>query len=119
MFKQILEELINHTQGAFAALVVDLDGLLIDSCGRSEGCNFEQMAAHFSQLLKNSAEMTSSLQSSSLMEVSFVASDLRVVMRVLAGSYSVVLLLSEGANLGQARFELRKIQFDLEKELAV
>jgi hypothetical protein len=42
-----------------------------------------------------------------------------MILRLLTDSYFVMLLLSDSANLGLARFELRKSQFDLEKELAL
>lgn len=119
MFKQLLEGLLHSVDGAVGAFVVGLDGLLVESCGRSGDFNFEQLAADCSVLLKHSFAATASLPSRSLEELSLVTDNLRVVVRLLADSYFVVLLLSDTAHLGRARFELRKIHFELEKELAL
>ena len=119
MFKQLLEDLLNHVDGAEAALVVDFDGLLIEQYSLSNDYHFEQLAADSSQLLKSSIAAAASLPDGSIKEIAIITNSLRVVFRILADSYFVALLLSESANLGKARFKLRKIQSDLEKELAM
>lgn len=119
MFKQLLENLLDNVDGAVVGLVGGLDGLLVDHVSRQDGYSHEQMAADCTQLLKSAMQTAASLPAGSLQELSLSTRELRLVLRLLSESYFVALLLSESANLGRARFELRKMHFDLEKELAL
>jgi predicted regulator of Ras-like GTPase activity (Roadblock/LC7/MglB family) len=119
VFKHLLENLLQRVAGSETAMVVGLDGLVVDSFTRHDNGNLEQLAADSSSLIKSGLATTASLSSAALQELTLITGGQRIIMRLLTDSYFVMLLLSDSANLGLARFELRKAQFDLEKELAL
>ena len=114
-----MEKLIGQIDGAVAVCVTGLDGLLIDHYSLDVQFDFEQLVADCSQLLKNGTTTTESLSFGPLREVSLVTERMRIVLRLLADSYFVALILSDNAHIGRARFRLRKIHLELERKLAL
>jgi predicted regulator of Ras-like GTPase activity (Roadblock/LC7/MglB family) len=115
MFKDILEGLLKRVDGSMAAFLAGSDGLIIEQCCREghDGLDLEQLAADCTQIIRNGSGMLDDLA-----EVALSGTNQRLILRLLAGSYFVVLIISGSAMTGRARYELLKLQSSLEAEIA-
>lgn len=122
MFKDVLRNLVEGTDGAVASILMGFDGITVDSYTRgstaSPPCSVETVGAEYSALLGQIKQASSMLEFGSTSEVSVQADGMMTVLRLLNDEYFVALALEPSANLGRARYMLRVKSSSLLEQLS-
>ena len=108
MFKEILQDLVNRTDGGVAGLLMASDGIAIDQYSRGDGpFDIESVGMEYSVVLKGVQRATEMLDTGATQEVSVKTERLTTVVRMLSDEYFVALAVEPGGNVGKARYLLR------------
>ena len=121
MFKEILETLLERTEGSLGALIMGIDGIAVERSLRQAGqeANLDVAAAEFTSLVRSAQRAGKDTGLGSLRELVISLDDAVLLMRLLGRDYFVVLAIRPDGNLGRARFELRKAELQMAGEFAV
>lgn len=121
MFKSILENIIERTEGSLGALIMGVDGIAVERSLKQEGqeANLDVAAAEFTSLVRSAQRAGTDTGLGNLRELVISLEDAVLLMRLLGKDYFVVLAISPEGNLGRARFELRKAEIQMANEFAV
>lgn len=119
MFKEILKDVVDNTEGGVASLLMGFDGIPVDQYVREgEGFDVETVGMEYSVILKNIRNAAQMLEAGDAQEVSVQAERVTTVIRLLNDEYFLAIALRPSGNLGKARFLLRtrgtKLLSDLE-----
>jgi predicted regulator of Ras-like GTPase activity (Roadblock/LC7/MglB family) len=108
MFKEILQELVNRTDGGVAGLLMASDGIAIDQYSKGDGpFDIESVGMEYSVVLKGVQRAAEMLDAGTTEEVSVQTERLTTVVRMLSDEYFVALAVAPGGNVGKARYLLR------------
>jgi len=121
MFKELLESMIERTEGSLGALIMGTDGIAVEKVLGEAGtdANLDVAAAEFTSLVRSAQRAGNDTGLGALRELVVSLDNAIVVMRVLTKDYFVVLAIRAEGNLGRGRFELRKAELKLAKEFAI
>jgi len=121
MFKEMLDSIVERTEGSLGALIMGTDGIAVEKVLGAAGmdANLDVAAAEFTSLVRSAQRAANDTGLGTLRELVISLEGALMVMRLLSRDYFVVLALSSQGNLGRARFELRKAELKLAKEFAV
>src|SRR5438045_9003604 len=110
MFKEMLETIIDRTEGSLGALIMGTDGIAVEKVLGLAGleANLDVAAAEFTSLVRSAQRAGVDTGLGGLRELVISLEGAVMVMRLLSKDYFVVMALSCDGNLGRARFELRK-----------
>ena len=117
MLDDLLQELLDRIPGSAAAILVGSDGLVVGRRIVDKQCPFEQLAAHGSLLFKNGLDLLTSIPGNELHELVLVTGKNTLLWRSIGTSYFVMLVLSDSALLGKARYILHKTEMNFVREL--
>lgn len=121
MFKQMLESIVERTEGSLGALIMGTDGIAVErvfsEAGR-EG-NLDVAAAEFTSLVRNAQRSGNDTGLGNLRELVISLENSILAIRVLSRDYFVVLALTPEGNLGRGRYELRKAELTMAGEFTV
>lgn len=118
MFKDVLRDLVERTEGGIAGLVMGFDGIPVEQYVRN-GSSFdvETVGMEYSVLLGQISKAAEQLDAGPAREVSIQAERLTTVIRLLNSEYFVALALAPQGNFGKGRFLLRMVTPKLLDEL--
>ena len=121
MFKEVLDTVLEHTEGSLGALIMGLDGIAVERSLKEEGqdANLDVAAAEFTSLVRNAQRAGKDTGLGGLRELVISLDKAIVLVRLLGQDYFVVLAISPEGNLGRARFELRKAELQIASEFAL
>jgi len=121
MFKEMLNSILERTEGSLGALIMGTDGIAVEKVLGEAGvdANLDVAAAEFTSLVRGAQRAGNDTGLGGLRELVVSLESAVMVMRLLNRDYFVVLALNSHGNLGRARFELRKAELMLAKEFAV
>ena len=121
MFKQLLESIIERTEGSLGALIMGTDGIAVEKVLGEAGreANLDVAAAEFTSLVRNAQRAGNDIGLGNLRELVISLDESVLVLRLLGRDYFVVLALRPDGNLGRGRFELRKAELQLAREFAI
>jgi predicted regulator of Ras-like GTPase activity (Roadblock/LC7/MglB family) len=121
MFKEMLETIIERTEGSLGALILGTDGIAVEKVLGDAGAeaNLDVAAAEFTSLVRSAQRAGTDTGLGGLRELVISLESAVLVMRLLSRDYFVVLAMSPHGNLGRGRFELRKAELQLAKEFAL
>lgn len=108
MFKEILQDVVDRTDGGVAGLLMASDGIAIDQYSRADGpFDIESVGMEYSVVLKGVQRAAEMLDAGSTREVSVQTERLTTVVRMLSDEYFVALAIEPGGNVGKGRYLLR------------
>ncbi|MBN1654240.1 MAG: hypothetical protein JXA30_10750 [Deltaproteobacteria bacterium] len=108
MFKNVLQEVVENTEGGVSSILMGFDGITVESYSKQEGeFNAEDIGMEYSVILGNVKQATESLNIGETREMAIQAERMTAVIRLLNDEYFVALLIRPGGNFGKARFLLR------------
>jgi predicted regulator of Ras-like GTPase activity (Roadblock/LC7/MglB family) len=121
MFKELLESIVERTEGSLGALIMGTDGIAVEKVLGEAGldANLDVAAAEFTSLVRSAQRAGTDTGLGGLRELVICLEGATMLMRLLSRDYFVVLAMSSQGNLGRGRFELRKAELKLAKEFAV
>jgi predicted regulator of Ras-like GTPase activity (Roadblock/LC7/MglB family) len=108
VFKTILREVVENTDGALASILMGFDGITVDSYSGDTGkVDMETVGSEYSQVLMQIKQAAQMLEMGTASEVAVQAENLTTVMRMLNDEYFVALALEPSGNVGKGRYLLR------------
>ena len=121
MFREALEKIVEHTDGALGALIMGTDGISVEKVLLQEGsdANMDVAAAEVTSLVRNAQRAGHDTGLGSVSELLISFEGMSIIARLFTRDYFVVLAISSEGNLGRGRYELRKAELDLAREFAV
>jgi predicted regulator of Ras-like GTPase activity (Roadblock/LC7/MglB family) len=121
IFADLLKQIVTKVDGAIGALIMGLDGIAIEQqiidAERYDN-RLAMIAAAYATLLRNSMRTSSDVGVGQLQEMTIVAGNMMLVIKLINPEYFLLVALDAEGNIGRARFELRKAQLLLEEEFA-
>jgi predicted regulator of Ras-like GTPase activity (Roadblock/LC7/MglB family) len=119
MFQGVLKDIVDSTDGAVASLVMDLDGITLDSYTTPDPPHDIQMVGiELSVVIKGVTQAAGMLDVGEASEVAVVADELVTVVRMINPTYFLAVSMHSGANMGKARYVLRTRVGELVAELS-
>jgi predicted regulator of Ras-like GTPase activity (Roadblock/LC7/MglB family) len=108
VFKNILRDVVENTDGALASILMGYDGITVDSYSSGKGSvDMETVGSEYSQVLNQVKQAASMLEMGTAKEVAVQAENMVTVMRLLNDEYFVALAMKPSGNIGKGRFLLR------------
>jgi len=121
MFREVLQEVVDRTEGGVAGLLMGFDGIPVDHYVREDPgglADVETVGMEFSVILKDIKKAAEMLEAGHATEISVQAEKMTTVMRVVNEEYFVAVTLEPTGNYGKARFLLRTAGSKLVSELS-
>lgn len=110
MFKQVLREVVERTEGGIAGLVMGYDGIPVENYVKGDsGFDIETIGMELSIILTQISKAAEMLESGTTREVAIQAERMTTVIRFLNDQYFVALAIEPGGNFGKGRFLLRTL----------
>ena len=114
MFKEVLKDVVEGTDGGVAGLLMGYDGIPVDQYVRDEATlNVETVGMEYSVIIKDIRRAAELLEAGRANEVSIRAERLTTVIRLLNDEYFVALTMRPDGNFGKGRYLLRKSALQL------
>lgn len=118
MFREVLSDVVERTEGGLAALVMGLDGIAVESYVRDDQpLEVETVGMEFSVILKDICKATELVDAGVAREVTIQGEKLTTVIRLINNDYFVAVALRPDGNYGKARYLLRTGASKLAAEL--
>jgi predicted regulator of Ras-like GTPase activity (Roadblock/LC7/MglB family) len=118
MFKEALRELVEKTEGGLAGLVMDSEGITLESYVRDEGFDINTIGIEFGVVLGAIKRAAISLDAGSAQEVAINTDKYLTLIRVLGDTYFLALAMKPDGNFGKGRFLMRTVAPKLVAELS-
>lgn len=108
MFKEILQDIVERTDGGIAGLLMASDGIAIDQYAAGDGpFDIESVGMEYSVVLKGVQRAAEMLDTGTTDEISVKTERLTTVVRMLSEEYFVAVTVEPGGNVGKARYLMR------------
>jgi len=118
MFKEALEKIVEGTQGGLAGLLMDFEGIPLETYSRSESeFDIEIVGAEVSVIVKAIQRASEMLEAGEAREVAFKTDRMVTLIRIINDTYFLALALKPGGNFGKGRYLLRVAAPELKAEL--
>lgn len=120
MFKEALQGVVDGTDGGLAGLLMDFEGIPVESYARDDsgGFDIEAVGAEVSVVVKAIQRATEMLEAGATREVAFKSEKMVTLIRIINDNYFLALTMSPDGNFGKGRFMLRVTAPTLVDELA-
>lgn len=118
MFQALLKDVVDGTQGAVSSVVMDLDGIALETYSNPEApFDIKTVGIELSVVLKGVRHAAEMLGAGEAHEMAIVSDGLTTVARLLTSNYFIALSLQPGGNVGKARYLMRLRAPELAAEL--
>lgn len=120
MFRELLRDVVERTEGSVAGLLMGFDGIPVDAYVRDAGqdnIDVETVGMEYSVVLRDIKKASDMLEAGPTSEVAIRAERFTTIIRVLNHEYFVALTLRPEGNFGKGRFMLRTASPKLLREL--
>ena len=108
MFRDVLREVVESTEGGVAGLLMGYDGIPVEQYVKDDAAvNVESIGMEYSVILTQIRKAAQMLDAGSAREVSIQAERMTTVIRLLNDDYFVAVTLGPQGNHGKARYLLR------------
>jgi len=119
MFKEVLQGVVDNTEGGVAGLLMGYDGIPVDQYVRADATlDVETVGMEYSVILKDIRRAAEMLDAGRAREVSIKAEKMTTVIRFINDEYFVAVALRPDGNFGKARFKLRTAASQLIADLS-
>jgi len=110
MFKDVLRDVVERTDGGIAGLLMGFDGIPVENYVKGDvAVDVESVGMEYSVILTQIMKAAKMLDAGEAREVSIQAENLTTVIRLLNKEYFVALTMGPKANFGKGRFLLRTL----------
>ena len=120
-FRDVLQEIVNNIEGCLGSLIIGTDGILVDKVWDSvkQEADFDVLLAEYISLLRSAQRTNDNLGLGVLQELTLIGGMGIFILRVVNENYVIAAVLNPKGNFGRGRFELRRAELLLEKELNI
>lgn len=118
-FREQLDQILNHVEGALACSVMGLDGMSVETrqSSHAEGTDVSGLIVEYGALLSTLRKTMHSLDAGEIAEISINTERILTIARMLNAEYFLVLALHPEGNYGKGRYALRIAAPELKKQL--
>jgi predicted regulator of Ras-like GTPase activity (Roadblock/LC7/MglB family) len=108
MFQEALREIVDKTEGGVAGLIMDSEGIAVDSYAR-EGAPFDitTVGIEFGVVLGSIKRAADSLEAGKTNEIAINTEKMITIIRTLNDTYFLALTMRPDGNLGKGRYMMR------------
>lgn len=117
MYLEQLNSISNRIPGALALSLVGRDGMAVESVSSDPSIDLETLAAELLLQVCSISDNHRELAVGDVEQFALVTDRLTILISAVTRDYYLLLVLGDGGNYGQARFELRRARLQLEDEL--
>ncbi|MCA9583053.1 MAG: hypothetical protein KC416_14735 [Myxococcales bacterium] len=118
MFREVLQNAVDNTEGGVGGLLMGFDGIAVDQYVRDGGAfDVQTIGMEYSVILKQIQTAAEMLDAGGAKEVSIHAEKMTTVIRLINDEYFVALTLAPNGNSGKARYLLRVSSENLRSQL--
>jgi predicted regulator of Ras-like GTPase activity (Roadblock/LC7/MglB family) len=107
MFKEAIRDVVEGTDGGIAGILMDFEGIAVDSYVKGDSLDINAVGAEFSVILKSIQRATESLEAGGAREIAIQSDKLTTLIRILNDEYFLALTLSPDGNFGKGRYLMR------------
>lgn len=108
MFKDALRELVEKTDGGIAGIVMDSEGIALDSYARADApFDINVVGIEFGVILGSVKRAAESLDAGGASEVAIGTDKMITIIRTLGPTYFLALAMRPDGNFGKGRYMLR------------
>lgn len=121
MFKEVLQEALARTEECLGVLIMGMDGIVVEKVWRAEAAeaNLDVAVAEYVSLIRNARRTNRETGVGKLREVTLSGESGIFILRLVGEDYFIAMILSPEGNFGRGRYELRRAELLLEKELVI
>jgi predicted regulator of Ras-like GTPase activity (Roadblock/LC7/MglB family) len=110
MFKDVLRDVVERTEGGIAGLLMGFDGIPVENYVKADAnTEVESVGMEYSVILTQIIKAAKMLDAGEAREVSIQAENVTTVIRLLNKDYFVALTMGPHGNFGKGRFLLRTL----------
>ena len=117
MFKEAIRDVVEGTDGGIAGVLMDLEGIAVESYAKSEAFDIQAVGAEYSVIMKSIQRATESLEAGGAREVAIQSEKVTTIIRVLNKDYFLAVALLPDGNFGKGRVLMRTAAPRLLEEL--
>jgi predicted regulator of Ras-like GTPase activity (Roadblock/LC7/MglB family) len=107
MFKEAIRDVVEGTDGGIAGILMDFEGIAVDSYVKGDSVDINAVGAEFSVILKSIQRATESLEAGGAREIAIQSDKVTTLIRILNDEYFLALTLSPDGNFGKGRYLMR------------
>ena len=121
MFKEVLQRALDETEGCFGVLIMGIDGITVEKVWQPAGTetNLDVAVAEYAALLRNISRTNGEIGLGRLQEMTLTTESGIFILRFVSEDYFIAMVISVTGNFGRGRYELRRAELLLQKELAI
>jgi len=120
-FIDALSNIAGRIEGCAAVVILGIDGIAIERHVHDLDPTFDidVLATEFTAIVARAMKTAADTELGDLNEMVLAAEKMTLLLRPITSEYFLFLALNPGANLGRARYELRKAQLAMVVEFAI
>ena len=119
MFKEALREIVEKTDGGLAGLVMDSEGIALESYARDDaGIDITTVGVEYGVVYASIKRAAQSLEAGGTNEVAIATEKMTTLIRSLGPTYFLALAIRPDGNFGKGRYLMRTAAPKLIAELA-
>jgi predicted regulator of Ras-like GTPase activity (Roadblock/LC7/MglB family) len=108
MFQEALREIVDKTEGGVAGLIMDSEGIAVDSYARDDApFDITTVGIEFGVVLGSIKRAADSLEAGNTSEIAIGTEKMITLIRTLNETYFLALALRPDGNLGKGRYMMR------------
>lgn len=119
MFKAILADLLARVKGARWAMVVGVDGVMLEATPTHNHTSAEVLAAEYAVFFRACQKVISETRAGEFQSLVFFTTHGKVMFEFLTAEYFFLMGLDPEGHTGRARFEISRARSQLERELVL
>ena len=117
-FDQTLHEAVERVEGCVAAMLMDADGIAIETYIQDDSTlDVQTMSVEYARIVNETQSVAETLDSGDLRELTINTQQSTIIIRVVQPGYYLVMLLEGGGNTGKARYVSQIAGGRLNKEI--
>lgn len=120
MFKEVLLDIFDRTEGCLGVLIMGTDGIAVEKVWQpgSAETDFDPAVAEYTSLINSAKRKNSKAGLGKLTEVTFSGKSGIFIGRFISDEYFIAMVLTPDGNFGRGRYELRRAELVLYSEFA-
>jgi predicted regulator of Ras-like GTPase activity (Roadblock/LC7/MglB family) len=119
MFRQHLQKLMDRLDGGVAAVLMDFDGIVVESCVRDAGSkpDLQTIAMELTHLVAQLRRSAQGMELGTVRELIVRTEKLTVVFHLLTDKHFLACAVTPAGNVGKARYLVRLAAPQIHAEL--
>ncbi|HAO93873.1 MAG: hypothetical protein A2X99_03540 [Deltaproteobacteria bacterium GWB2_55_19] len=116
-FFEILKELVDASKGGLAATVMGMDGIAVDQYAGESGYDVETVGVEYGKVIEEIRNASRLLNLGEVEEVMVASAVNDLLLRLVNNDYYIAFVVPPEANIGRARYLLKRAAVKTSKEL--